>query len=89
MKNKLIYFLFLVIAVVLTGTYSYTLDSKLDLNGDNASYIILARNMSHGLGYASMGVDGIKPASHFPPGYSAILSVFMRMGIDNLGKVES
>lgn len=84
MKNKLIYFLFLVIAVVLTGTYSYTLDSKLDLNGDNASYIILARNMSHGLGYASMGVDGIKPASHFPPGYSAILSVFMRMGIDNL-----
>ena len=84
MKNKLIYFLFLVIAVVLTGTYSYTLDSKLDLNGDNASYIILARNMSHDLGYASMGVDGIKPASHFPPGYSAILSVFMRMGIDNL-----
>lgn len=84
MKNKLSYLLLLLIGIVLSGTYSYTLDKKLDLNGDNASYIILARNMSQGLGYVNTTVDGIKPASHFPPGYSFILQLFMRMGIDNL-----
>lgn len=84
MKNKLYYLLLVLIGVTLLGTYSYTLDEKLDLNGDNATYIILARNMAQGLGYSSVTVDGIKPASHFPPGYSFILSIFMRMGIDNL-----
>ena len=84
MKNKLHYLLLILIGVTLLGTYSYTLDEKLDLNGDNATYIILARNMAQGLGYSNVTVDGIKPASHFPPGYSFILSIFMRMGIDNL-----
>lgn len=84
MKNKSIYLLFIVIGAVLAGTYSYTLDTKLDLNGDNATYIILARNMANGLGYAQTSASGISPASHFPPGYSAILSVFIKLGIDNL-----
>lgn len=84
MKNKLYYLLFLVISAVLLGTYSYSLDEKLDLNGDNAAYIMLARNMTQGYGYSNVTVDGIQPASHFPPGYSFILSIFMRMGIDNL-----
>lgn len=84
MKDKRHYLLLIALAAVLAWTYSYTLDTKLDLNGDNATYIILARNMAQGLGYATTTAEGVMPASHFPPGYSAILSVFMRMGIDNL-----
>lgn len=84
MKNKFYYLLLLVIGAVMFGVYSYSLDEKLDLNGDNASYITLARNMSQGFGYSGVTVDGVKPASHFPPGYSFILSIWMRLGIDNL-----
>jgi len=72
------------LAVFFTCIFSYTLDHKLDLNGDNATYIMLARNMSNGLGYATVGPQGVTPTSNFPPGYSALLSVLISAGIDNL-----
>ena len=75
---------FLVIAAVLAVSYSFTLDPKLDPNGDNATYITLARNIASGLGYSERTVDGLVPASHFPPGYSAILSIPILLGFDNL-----
>lgn len=65
--------------------FQYTMDPKLDLNGDNAIYIQLARNMHDGLGYSNISTTGIAtPASHFPPGYSTILSVAMFFGINSL-----
>lgn len=84
MKSKLNWLLFVVFAAVLSVTYSYTLDKKLDLNGDNATYIALARNMAAGHGYCNATPDGYLPASQFPPGYPFILSLVIRMGIDNL-----
>lgn len=42
------YLPFLVLAVVFVCAYQYCFDSKLDLNGDNASYIQLARTLSDG-----------------------------------------
>ena len=66
------------------GIFFLTLDTKLDLNGDNAIYIQLARTMSQGHGYSVDTVDGFQPASHFPPGYPAILSLFVRLGLDSL-----
>ena len=53
--------------------YFMSLDTKLDLNGDNAIYIQLARNLSDGMGYSQLTLNGVVPASHFPPGYSDIL----------------
>lgn len=85
LKDNTLYALLCIVAgVVLASAYSYTLDTKLDLNGDNAAYISLARNMAAGEGYAQQTPQGMVHVSHFPPGYPAILSVFMRMGIDNL-----
>ncbi len=78
------YILLALFAVVFVGVYIYAFDSKLDLNGDNANYIRLAQSMADGNGYSSPTVDGLKPASHFPPGYSTFLSFFMWMGIQNL-----
>ncbi|MDR1121181.1 MAG: phospholipid carrier-dependent glycosyltransferase [Dysgonamonadaceae bacterium] len=80
--NKYIFPLFFLIVFAII--YTYTFDSKLDLNGDNASYLRLARNLSQGAGYVEKMQDQITPASHFPPGYPFFLSLFMRMGINQL-----
>lgn len=74
----------LILSLVFIVVYCFTFDTKPDINGDNATYISLAQNLSKGLGYVNMGVNGITPASHFPPGYSAFLSVFMLLGIESI-----
>lgn len=82
MKNNWIYVL--ILGVLFTIIYSMIFDVKLDLNGDNAHYLNLAKNISNGLGYSNVTPNGTVPASHFPPGYSAFLSVFMLLGIHSL-----
>lgn len=85
MKRYVLYILAAAFAACFVWLFSYTMDPKLDLNGDNAIYIQLARNMADGHGYSSQNVDGnYTPASHFPPGYSAILSVAITCGITSL-----
>ena len=75
----------LLIAVTFIAAYSYAFDKKLDLNGDNATYIELARNMAEGHGYCHIGPGGTEqPANHFPVGYPFILSVMIRLGLDSL-----
>lgn len=76
--------LMLILAVFFAGIYGYTLDKKLDLNGDNAIYLTLAHHMADGQGYSDYTAEGLKPTAKFPVGYPAILSVFMRLGIDDL-----
>ena len=78
------YLPYLVLALVFVASYQFCFDSKLDLNGDNASYIQLARTLSEGHGYSNASPSGFTPASHFPPGYPVFLSFFMMLGIDNL-----
>ena len=57
--------------------YQYTFDSKLDLGGDNGGYYILGKALSSGQGYTNIHYIGNPPHSHFPPGYPALLAVFM------------
>ena len=78
------YLPFLLMAVVFFAVYQYCFDSKLDLNGDNASYIQLARTLSDGHGYSNVSPSGFTPASHFPPGYPVFLAFFVSLGLDNL-----
>lgn len=84
MKNYKGYFPFVVITLFFIVVYYNCFDAKLDLNGDNATYIRLARNIAEGLGYSNISHEGVAPASHFPPGYSAFLSLFVTLGLDNL-----
>lgn len=74
----------IIIIVAFALVYGLCFDSKLDINGDNASYIKLAENMAAGMGYSNIGINGVEPASHFPPGYPTILSIFISLGINNL-----
>lgn len=78
------YIFLALLAIIFAGVYIYVFDSKLDLNGDNAIYLRLADTMSKGHGYSSATIDGFKPASHFPPGYSTFLAFFMLFGIHSL-----
>ncbi|MDE7149049.1 MAG: hypothetical protein K2O01_01360, partial [Bacteroidales bacterium] len=74
-----------ILTVLCMGLFAYTVDPKLDLNGDNVAYIRLAHALADGQGYSNVSADGVvTPASHFPPGYPAILSVMIRMGLDSL-----
>jgi len=57
--------------------YQYTFDSKLDLGGDNGGYYILGKALSSGQGYTNIHYIGNPPHSHFPPGYPALLAIFM------------
>lgn len=82
MRNNWIYVL--ILGVLFIIIYTVIFDTKLDLNGDNAHYLTLAKNISDGLGYSNVTPNGAVPASHFPPGYSAFLSVFMLLGIRSL-----
>lgn len=75
------YIFLLILAVVFAFVYTQIFDSKIDLNGDNAHYLQLANNMSQGLGYTHNTPEGNIPSSHFPPGYSAFLSIFMWLGL--------
>ena len=75
----------IILAVLAVAVYAWCFDSKLDLNGDNATYISLAQNLASGHGYSDMAYGGeFVPASQFPPGYPFLLSLMVRLGLDSL-----
>ncbi len=84
MKRNLIIFGCL-LAAIFAFVYAFAFDSKLDLNGDNVHYLNLAKNIAEGHGYTTLAVgEGFRPASHFPPAYSFVLSLFMMLDVESL-----
>lgn len=67
----------LVISVVFAGAFAYTFDSKVDLNGDNAKYYLLAKSIAQGKGYVNVTTPGQPPTSIYPPGYPLLASGVM------------
>jgi hypothetical protein len=65
------------IALAFAIVYPYIFNEKVDLGGDNASYYILGKALSSGEGYNNIHVPGNPPHNHFPPGYPAIMAIFM------------
>ena len=53
-------------------------DHKPDLNGDNFAYYLLGKRLANGLGYTNATTVELTPHNHFPPGYPALLCVFMK-----------
>ncbi|MCB0280006.1 MAG: hypothetical protein KDD94_10905, partial [Calditrichaeota bacterium] len=62
--------LFLLLFVCL---YSYTFDKKIDLNGDNTGYYMLAKSMADGQGYSNLNLRNKPPANSWPPGYPLVM----------------
>ena len=46
---------------------------------DDAMYVILARSLATGQGYRYLNLPGAPAATHFPPGYPALLSLVWRI----------
>ncbi len=84
-KQTIVYVLIGILTCLCIGMFAYTVNPKLDLNGDNAIYIRTARALAGGHGYALPSADGgYVPTGVFPVGYPAVLSVLIRLGIDSL-----
>ncbi len=68
----------LLIGIGFLFIYQYIFDEKLNLGGDNAGYYVLGKALSEGQGYTNIHMPDNPPHNHFPPGYPAFLSVFMK-----------
>ena len=73
-----------VIAICFTVNYCRIFDPKPDLNGDNFQYFLLAHSLAGGHGYVSEIGPTPVPHMHFPPGYPAFMSLFLRLFPDNI-----
>ena len=68
--------MFILIAILIGFMicYAYVFDTKIDMNGDNASYYMLGKALWQGEGYVSINSVFKSPNNHFPPGYPVIIS---------------
>jgi hypothetical protein len=57
----------------------YTHNPKISFAGDNASYFNLGTALSDGAGYTNIFSPTPAPATHFPPGYPAIIAGAMTL----------
>ena len=69
----------LLIAISFCVNYAGIFDKKMDTNGDNYHYYLLAYSLASGQGYYSTIGPVPEPHTHFPPGYPVFMSAFMRL----------
>ena len=84
-NEKILRWLFLLaVAISFCVNYGRLFDRKLDTNGDNYQYYLLAHSLATGQGYVSDIGPVPTPHTHFPPGYPAFMSLFLRIFPDNI-----
>lgn len=66
-----------IIILLYLVVYAFIFDSKIDFNGDNASYFTLGKALSSGHGYVNIAHIEMSPENHFPPGYPFLISVVL------------
>jgi hypothetical protein len=65
------------ICAVFAAAFATAFDAKVDLNGDNAKYYLLAQSIADGKGYVKVFAPGEPPTSLYPPGYPFLMSGLM------------
>lgn len=76
-NEKLLKWLLLLLVVIsFCVNYARVFDRKMDTNGDNYHYYLLAYSLASGHGYYSTIGPKPTPHTHFPPGYPAFMSLF-------------
>ena len=63
------------LVVIFLISFNYIFNSKIDLNGDNCSYYMLATSIAQGHGFADITNDAYTPSNVFPPGYPLLMSI--------------
>jgi hypothetical protein len=67
---------FIAVAVVALATGLAVVDAlPVGVVADDSMYVILARSLATGQGYRFLNVPGLPAATHFPPGYPALLAL--------------
>ena len=68
--------------------YMYIFDQKIDLNGDNASYYMLGKQLAQFKGFVNGYLIDATPHKQFPPGYPVMLTPFMWIS-DSISFIKS
>lgn len=63
------------LALVFIISFTYIFNEKIDLNGDNCDYYMLATSITSGHGYSNIATPDYKPTGVFPPGYPILMSI--------------
>ncbi|MFR9165658.1 MAG: ArnT family glycosyltransferase [Dysgonomonas sp.] len=63
------------LAIIFVISFSYIFNEKIDLNGDNCDYYMLATSIAEGHGYSNISSSEYPPANNFPPGYPFLMSL--------------
>ncbi|MDR0995219.1 MAG: hypothetical protein LBL81_02895 [Tannerella sp.] len=63
------------LVVVFLIAFTYIFNAKIDLNGDNCRYYMLASSIAGGHGYADVTNPAYPPTNVFPPGYPLLMSL--------------
>ncbi len=71
------------LAIIFALSFSYIFNSKIDLNGDNCEYFILATSLAGGDGYSDITHEPPVASNLFPPGYPVLMS-FIRFFTDSV-----
>jgi len=61
--------------VIFIAAFIYIFNAKIDLNGDNCDYYMLATSIAKGHGYSNISSPDYSPSNVFPPGYPLIMSL--------------
>jgi len=70
--------LLVVVAAIVAGVHAIDA-SPIGVFYDDAHYVILGRALATGEGYRYLNVPGAPAATHFPPGYPALLALLWRV----------
>lgn len=69
----------IIITLLFWVVYSNIFDHKPDMNGDNFAYYLLGKRIATGQGFTNATDIHHAPHTHFPIGYPALLSVFIKV----------
>ena len=64
----------LIILAVFVCLFSYIFNPKIDLNGDNCDYYMLATSLATGHGYSNISDPAYPAINSFPPGYPLLMA---------------
>ncbi|HKK44986.1 MAG TPA: glycosyltransferase family 39 protein [Balneolaceae bacterium] len=67
------------VGIVCAICYYYSFDPKVFIGGDNVYYYNLGKAIATGKGYVTLNQPGLPYASHYPPGYPAIIALVMTL----------
>lgn len=79
MKNKLTLLLFVLLSALFIYLHWTIFDKKIDANGDDSCYYLLAKSLSQGNGFTMPCDVAHQPHNHFPVGYPLVMALFMKI----------